>query len=192
MSDKNEKILLLNYHSEATEQAKKIFQEFRVTTAESLEDVSEKINEGFDIILTGYVVPAASRDTSFSYLKDITTALSNLKSEIKETETVNFIENEYLKKQEQILQLLNERIKNHEKEKMENELMIQDMQRKTDAALEFQKNAQKKIEQFTIIMKDSQMRAEDAEEKLQKLESENETLKKKLKKLQDNWENYIA
>lgn len=182
MSDKTKKILLLNYHSEETEQAINLFQQFHVTTAESLKDVAEKGKNDFDIVITGYVVPAVSDESSFSYLKDIDTAIKKIESEIRKDKTEESIETEFMEKQEHILQRLNDAIEAREKEMREADSKI--------AAELAEKTAI--INKLTSDISILNEQLEAAEENLQLMQIEHKKTQSKLEKLQESWENYNA
>jgi hypothetical protein len=160
MSDKTKKILLLNYHSETTEQAINLFEQFEVITAESLEDAAEKGKDDFDLVITGYVVPAVSGDSSFSYLKDIDTAIKNLEAEIRKNKTDEIIEREFREKQEQILQRLNDAIEVSERQKAETEANIKNMEKMRDEALQFKEQAEQELEiarkEIKVVLQEKQ------------------------------------
>lgn len=180
MSDKTKKILLLNYHSEETEQAINLFQHFHVTTAESLKDIAEKGKDDFDIVITGYVVPAVSDEFPFSYLEDIDTAIKKLESEIRTNKTEEVIETEFREKQEHILQRLNDAIEAREKEMQEADSKI--------AAELAEKTAI--INKLTGDISILNEQLEAAQENVQRVQIEHKKTLTKLEKLQETWENY--
>lgn len=146
-SKADKKILLLEYNSKATEKASDIFQDCKITIAESLKDVVEKAEDNYDLIITGYIVPAVpavSGDNLISSLLDIDTSIKELESAIKGEKEQ--IEKQSQEKHEQILTFLNEHIKGFEKEKADHEETLGKMETKITEALRIKEEAEKNTE----------------------------------------------
>jgi len=121
MSEENRRILILNYDSEATKRIRGIFsQHCEVTTADSLKDIAKKADEDFDVIISGYVIPAVSGDKPVSYLQNIQKALDEAKLAVQEKGGGNeALLGESQKKWDEILKLLNDHIRGIENERAE-------------------------------------------------------------------------
>ncbi|SLM32771.1 Putative Methyl-accepting chemotaxis protein [Desulfamplus magnetovallimortis] len=170
MSDQNKKILLLNHKPEVTEQAKQLFRQFQIITADTLTDIAEKGKDDFDLVITGYAVPSITGDSSFAYLDEIKAAISNIETNLKQDKTAELIEAESLEQHEKILELLNNEIRAHSKEKADNEAKLEAMQEEVNAALLIEqkaeksiKDAQEHIEIADRARKAAELRAEEAE-----------------------------
>ena len=148
MSEENRKILILNYDSEATKNARDIFSKhFDITAVDGLKDLSEKVDEGFDIIITGYVVPAVSGDNTISYLQDIRNALDEAKSAMQEKRDANeAILRETLEKQDKILGMLNDHVRGVENETAVLKTKMESLTEETEAARKSKEEAEKKAE----------------------------------------------
>ncbi len=148
MSEENRKILILNYDSEATKNARDIFsQHFDITAVDGLEDISEKANEGFDIIITGYVVPAVSGDRTISYLQNIRNALDEAKSAMQEKRDANeALLRETLEKQDKILGMLNDHVRGVEREAAVLKTKMESLTEETEAARKSKEEAEEKAE----------------------------------------------
>jgi len=219
MSEENRRILILNYDPEATKRVRDIFsQHCDVTTADSLKDVAEKADEDFDIIITGYVIPAVSGDKPVSYLQNIQKALDEAKLAVQEKGGGNeALLGESQKKWDEILKLLNDHIRGIENEMAELKQEMQGLMEETNTARKHKEEAEKKAE--AALMEKTKTEEELAEirekdaEVIAKLNSEVNTLteelensisvaeearkekasiEKKLAKLQENWEKYVA
>jgi len=160
MSEENRRILILNYDSEATKRVRDIFsQHCDVTTADSLKDVAEKADEDFDIIISGYVIPAVSGDKPVSYLQNIQKALDEAKLAVQEKGGGNeALLGESQKRWNEILKLLNDHIRGIENERTELKQEMQGLTEETNTARKQQEEAENKVE---AILKDR----EDAEKK---------------------------
>ena len=160
MSEENRRILILNYDSEATKRVRDIFsQHCDVTTADSLKDVAEKADEDFDIIISGYVIPAVSGDKPVSYLQNIQKVLDEAKLAVQEKGGGNeALLGESQKRWNEILKLLNDHIRGIENERTELKQEMQGLTEETNTARKQQEEAENKVE---AILKDR----EDAEKK---------------------------
>jgi len=233
MSEEKRRILILNYDSKATKHAIDIFsQHCDVTTFDSLEDVAEKADEDFDIIISGYVIPSVSGDKPVSYLQNIQKAIDEAKLAVQEKRDGNeALLGESQKKWDEILKLLNDHIRGIENERAELKQKMQSLTEEADTARKHKEEAEKKAEAILKEKEDAEKKAEAAlmektrtEEELgrirakdteviDKLNDEVNTLteelensisvaeethkekaniEKKLAKLQENWEKYVA
>ena len=98
MSNNGGKILFLNYDAETTDHVTKVFSErCDITTADSLSEVAEKAGGDFDVVITGYVVPAVSGDKAISYLRDIQKAFDEATAALlnRERAMVNYTNSAY-------------------------------------------------------------------------------------------------
>ena len=176
MSEENRRILILNYDSEATKRVRDIFsQHCDVTTADSLKDVAEKADEDFDIIISGYVIPAVSGDKPVSYLQNIQKALDEAKLAVQEKGGGNeALLGESQKRWNEILKLLNDHIRGIENERTELKQEMQGLTEETNTARKQQEEAEIKVE---AILKDR----EDAEKKAEAALKDKEDAEKKAK-----------
>jgi len=176
MSEENRRILILNYDSEATKRVRDIFsQHCDVTTADSLKDVAEKADEDFDIIISGYVIPAVSGDKPVSYLQNIQKALDEAKLAVQEKGGGNeALLGESQKRWNEILKLLNDHIRGIENERTELKQEMQGLTEETNTARKQQEEAENKVE---AILKDR----EDAEKKAEAALKDKEDAEKKAK-----------
>ncbi|GAI23757.1 unnamed protein product, partial [marine sediment metagenome] len=174
MSGENRRILILNYDSEATKRARDIFsQHCDVTTADSLKDIAEKADKDFDIIISGYVIPAVSGDKPVSYLQNIQKALDEAKLAVQEKGGGNeALLGESQKKWAEILKLLNDHIRGIENERTELKQEMQGFMEETNTARRHKEEAEKKAE---AILKDR----EEAEQKTEAALRDREEAKKK-------------
>ena len=174
MSEENRRILILNYDSEATKCARDIFsQHCDVTTADSLKDVAEKADEDFDIIISGYVIPAVSGDKPVSYLQNIQKALDEAKLAVQGKRDANeALLGESQKKWDEILKVLDDHIRGVENEMAELKQEMQGLMEETKTARKSKEEADKKAE---AALKDK----EDAEEKAEAALKDKEEADKK-------------
>jgi len=219
MTEKNRKILILNYDSKATKRVRDIFsQHCDVTTADSLKDVAEKADEDFDIIITGYVIPAVSGGKPVSYLQNIHKALDEAKLAVQEKGGGNeALLGESQKKWDEILKLLNDHIRGIENERAELKQKMQGLVEETNTARKHKEEAEKEAEAALsektkteeelaeIREKDAEVIAkltdeantlteelEDSISVAEEARKEKASMEKKLAKLQENWEKYVA
>jgi len=164
MTEENRKIMILNYDSEVTEKVKEIFSEnCDVATSASLKDISEKADENFDIIITGYVVPAVSGDRTVSYLQNIQKALDEAKSAIQEKRDADeTLMRETEEKQDNILEMLNDHVRRVENEIAELKTKMESMTEETDAARKSKEEAEKKSEAALKERAEAEKNAEEA------------------------------
>ncbi|MBW2331898.1 MAG: hypothetical protein JRF08_00105 [Deltaproteobacteria bacterium] len=218
MSEEKRRILILNYDSKATKHAIDIFsQHCDVTTFDSLEDVAEKADEDFDIIISGYVIPSVSGDKPVSYLQNIQKAIDEAKLAVQEKRDGNeALLGESQKKWDEILKLLNDHIRVTEEADTARKHK-EEAEKKAEAILKEKEDAEKKAEAALMEKTRTEeelgrIRAKDTEV-IDKLNDEVNTLteelensisvaeethkekaniEKKLAKLQENWEKYVA
>lgn len=162
MSEEKRRILILNYDSETTKRARDIFsQHCDVITADNLKDVAEKADEDFDIIISGYVIPAVSGEKPVSYLQNIQKALDEAKLAVQEKGGGNeALLGESQKRWDEILKLLNDHIRGIENERTELKQEMQSLMEETNTARKQQEEAEKKAE---AILKDREETEEKAE-----------------------------
>ena len=148
MSEENRKIMILNYDSEATKNVRDMFsQHCDITAVDGLKDISEKADEDFDIIITGYVVPAVSGDRTISYLQNIQTALDEAKSAMQEKRDANeALLRETQEKQDNILEMLNDHVRVVESEAALLKTKMESMMEEIDAARKSKEEAEEKAE----------------------------------------------
>ena len=164
MSEKTRNILALNYDSKTTEFIQNIFSgACAVTPVNNLAEVSEKAGGDFDVILTGYVVPAFSEEKATSHLSDIQKAFDDASSTLREI--VNNDET-LLEKREQeqanILAFLQEHVRQAEKEKV---LLKQEMQavtEKDEVYLKEKIEAEEKAKASLKAQEEAEAKAENA------------------------------
>ena len=127
MSEETRSMLVLNYDSKTTEFLKSVFSEScAVTSAQNLAEVSEKAGDGFDVVLTGYAVPAFSGEKITSYLGDVQKAFDDTASDLREnTRADETLLKEREREQADILAFLKEHVGKAEQEKA---LVKQEMQ----------------------------------------------------------------
>ena len=162
MSEENRRILILNYDSEATKRIRGIFsQHCEVTTADSLKDIAKKADKDFDVIITGYVIPAVSGDKPVSYLQNIQKALDEAKLAVQEKGGGNeALLGESQKKWDEILKLLNDHIRGIENERAELKQKMQGLVEEADTARKRKEDAEKKAE---AALKDREKEKKKAE-----------------------------
>jgi len=177
MSEENRRILVLNYDSEATKRVRDIFsQHCDVTTADSLKDVAEKADEDFDIIISGYVIPAVSGDKPVSYLQNIQKALDEAKLAVQEKGAGNeALLGESQGKQDKILELLNDHIRGIENERAELKQEMQSLTEEANTARKYKAEAEEEIQAALKCKAEAEEKGEaalkDKEEAEQKLET---------------------
>ncbi|MBW2062392.1 MAG: hypothetical protein JRI95_12660 [Deltaproteobacteria bacterium] len=164
MIEENRKIMILNYDSEATEKVRDIFPEnCDVTTSDSLKDISEKADEDFDIIITGYVVPAVSGDRTWSYLQNIQKALDEAKSAMQGKRDANeALMRETQEKQDNILEMLNDHVRGVESEVAVLKTKMESMTEETEAARKSKEEAIEKAEAAFKEKAEAEKKAEEA------------------------------
>jgi len=219
MSEQKRRILILNYDSEATKCARDIFsQHCDVITADSLKDVAEKADEDFDIIISGYVIPAVSGDKPVSYLQNIQKALDEVKVTVQKKRDGNeALLGESQKKWDKIFKLLDDHIRGIENERAELKQKMQSLVEEADTARKRKEDAEQKAEAALIEKTKTEEGLAEIREKnaevIAKLNDEVNTLteelknsisvaeeahkekvniEKKLAELQENWEKYVA
>jgi chromosome segregation ATPase len=219
MSEAKRRTLLLNYDSEATKRIRGILsRNCEVTTADSLKDIADKADKDFDVIITGYVVPAVSGDKPVSYLKDIQKALDEVKVTVREKRDANeALLKESQEKWAEILKLLDDHIRGIENEKAELKQKMQSLMEEANTARKREEDAEKKAEAAfseksrteeelaEIREKDAEVIAKlndqlhsltkELENSISLAEEANEEkarIENKLTKLQENWEKYVA
>ena len=148
MSENSGKILLLNYDSETTAHVTNAFSgRCDVTTADDLNGVIEKAGDDFDVVITGYAVPAVSGDKAISYLQDIQKAFDEAQSALREKTDAN---EALLKKrgqeQSKILDFLNDQVRQAERERAELKQEMQTMVEKEETYLQEKIEAEEKAE----------------------------------------------
>ncbi len=134
MADENTKILLLDYHAEAAEAVADILQPFDLTFETKLPVLAEQGKSGFDLIITGYIVPAVAGDQSLSRLTDIDQAIAELEHRIVDTQRLAEVENHAREQYSQILRMLKTQKEGFEREKIDNELKLEQMAEQTAKA----------------------------------------------------------
>jgi len=120
MAKKKQKILILDYDSDTTAAVRDIFSKhYDAVTVASLETAAKKANaEKFDIIITGYVIPAVSGEKAISYLKNIKNAISKVEKVAKDkSAAAKKLLRKSQDKQDEILNMLNENIRGVENER---------------------------------------------------------------------------
>ena len=164
MSEENRKILILNYDSEATKNARDIFsQHCDITAVDGLKDISEKADDDFDIIITGYVVPAVSGDRTISYLQNIRNALDEAKSAMQGKKDANeALLRETQEKQDKILEMLNDHVRGLESEAAVLKTKMESLTEETDAARRSKEEAEEKAEAALEEKAVAEEKAEDA------------------------------
>lgn len=164
MSEQKRRILILNYDSGTTKRARDIFsQHCDVITADNLKDVAEKADEDFDIIISGYVIPAVSGDKPVSYLQNIQKALDEAKLAVQEKGRGNeTLLEESQKKWDEILKLLNDHIRVMENERVDLKQKMQGLTEETNTARKQQEDAEKKAEAALKDREDAEQKAEAA------------------------------
>ena len=163
MAEKKQKILILDYDSDTTAAVGDIFSKhYDTVTVASLEEASKKANDGkYDIIITGYVIPAVSGKKAISYLKNIKTAISKAKKAAQnKSAAAQKLLRQSRDKQDEILDMLNENISGVENKRAALEQKIQSMMEEIDTARNSKTETEKKTE---LALKDKQK----AEEKLE-------------------------
>jgi len=188
MAEKKQKILILDYDSDTTAAVGDIFSKhYDTVTVASLEEASKKANDGkYDIIITGYVIPAVSGKKAISYLKNIKTAISKAKKAAQnKSAAAQKLLRQSRDKQDEILDMLNENISGVENKRAALEQKIQSMmeeidtarnsktetEKKTELALEGKQKAEEKLEAAL----EGKQKAEAALEGKQKAEEKLET-----------------
>jgi chromosome segregation ATPase len=174
MSENSGKILLLNYDSETTAHVTNAFSgRCDVTTADDLNGVIEKAGDDFDVVITGYAVPAVSGDKAISYLQDIQKAFDEAQSALREKTDAN---EALLKKrgqeQSKILDFLNDQVRQAERERAELKQEMQTMVEKEETYLQEKIEAEEKAEDALKARAEAEEKADvalkvraDAEEK---------------------------
>jgi len=120
MSGETRNILVLNHDSKTTEFIKNIFSEAcDVTLADNLAEVSEKADNGFHVIITGYLVPALSGEKPAAYLNNIKGAFDGAVSSLREkTDAHLSLLKAAKQEQSKILTFLQNHVRQAEKEKV--------------------------------------------------------------------------
>jgi len=164
MSNNGGKILFLNYDAETTDHVTKVFSErCDITTADSLSEVAEKAGPDFDVVITGYVVPAVSGDKAISCLRDIQKAFDEATAALGEKRDANkaFLK-ERQQEQTRILKFLNDHIRQAEKEKAELKQKMQTVVEEADTYRKETSEAEKKAEAALNVKADAQEKTEAA------------------------------
>ena len=174
MAEKDRKVLMLNYDSKATKNVRDIFsQHCSLTTVDSLKEISEKADETFDIIITGYIVPAVSGDKPISYLSNIQNALDKAKSAVQEKREANeALLWETQEKHDNILTLLNDHVRVVENEIAALKQKMESLREETDAARKSKEEAEEKAEAALKEKKVAEVKGEDALKEKSRAEEE--------------------
>ncbi len=190
---------MLNYHSKETEKVIELFQQLQqhdITIAENLKDAAEKGTEDYDLIITGYVVPAVSGDKTLSYLGDIDKSIKEFETSLKGKKIPALIEKESLEKKVQIIQILNDQIRDFETEKVKIYEKLKNMEKATEAAQKAGEDAGKKadaaVKNAVEDKEEIKAKLQQTETGLQQSEIEKNKIQRKLEKLQEAWENYVG
>ena len=220
MAKKNQKILILDYDSDTTAAVGDIFSKhYDALTIASLEEASEKANdEKFDIIITGYVIPAVSGKKAISYLRNIKNAISKAEKAVQDkSAAAKKLLRKSQDKQDEYLDMLNEKIRAVEYERAALEQKLQSIMEEIDTARNSKTEAEEKVE--TVLTEKIKMEEEFAKLReedvkvIDRLNNEINTLKEEIKnsaslaegaykekaemeekltKLQENWEKYVS
>jgi len=177
MPEEKRRMLILNYDSEATKRVRDIFsQHCDIVAADSLKDVAKKADEDFDIIISGYVIPAVSGKKSVSYLQNIENALDEAKLAVQEKRDANeVLLGESQKKWDEILKLLNDHIRGIENERAELKQKMQSLMEETNTARKQQEEAEKKAEAALKDKEEAEKKAEAALKDKEEAEEKAET-----------------
>jgi chromosome segregation ATPase len=148
MSEKPRKILLLNHDSKTTEFVKNVFSETcDVTLAGNPAEVSQKADDGFDVILTGYVAPEISGEKTTSYLNNIQKVFDDAVSDLrKKTAADETLLKEREKTQADILAFLQKHVRQAEQEKARTKQEMQAVTEKSEIYLKEKIEAEEKAE----------------------------------------------
>jgi chromosome segregation ATPase len=131
MTGEKRKILLLDYDSKVTKAAKKsLDKQYDISLAKTVKDAHQiALSDNFDIIITGYIVPAVSSEKALLCLKHLDTTVSKYEESFrnKKAETKKLVQQSEETKTE-ILKFLNEKLRTviSEKSSLKKEFKIQE------------------------------------------------------------------
>ncbi len=190
MAKKKQKILILDYDSDTTAAVRDIFSKhYDAVTVASLETAAKKANaEKFDIIITGYVIPAVSGEKAISYLKNIKNAISKVEKVAKDkSAAAKKLLRKSQDKQDEILNMLNENIRGVENERAVLEKKIQSMMGVINTARNSKTEAEKKAEAALKGKQEAEKKAEAALKDKQKSEEKAETVLMEKTKMEEEF-----
>jgi len=173
MPKKKQKMLVLDYDSDTTAAIRgTLSQHCDVTFVDSLNKAAAKAKAGkFDVIITGYLVPAVSDKKTVSCLNNIRKAISQAETAIdKKRAAGKKALSEAQEYQARIMEMLTDRVRQFEGEVLEAKQQVQSFEKKASIAEEKQVKAEQGAQDVQKEKAESERRAEEADKKRVKTE----------------------
>ena len=168
MPKKKQKMLVLDYEPDTTAAVRDMLtQHSDVTFVDSLKKVAAKAKAGkFDVIITGYLVPAVSGKKTVSTLNNIQKAISQSEADVEKKRTAGEkILHEAQENQTRIIDLLTGHERQSEVERLEAKQQVQGFEEKAKAAEEKLAEAEKTAQEAQRLKEEAEKRVEEAGKK---------------------------
>jgi len=154
MPKKKQKMLVLDYEPDTTAAVRDMLtQHSDVTFVDSLKKVAAKAKAGkFDVIITGYLVPAVSGKKTVSTLNNIQKAISQAEADVEKKRTAGEkILHEAQENQTRIIDLLTGHERQSEVERLEAKQQVQGFEEKAKAAEKKLAEAEKTAQEAQML-----------------------------------------
>jgi len=168
MPKKKQKMLVLDYDSDTTAAIRDtLSQHCDVSFVDSLKKAAAKAMAGkFDVIITGYLVPAVSGKKTVSCLNNIKKAISQAETSVKQKRAAGKKAlRESQKNQARIIELLTGHIRQFEVERLELKQQVQSLEKKASIAKKKKTEAEKKAKNAQKEKIGAERKAEEADKK---------------------------
>ena len=168
MPKKKQKMLVLDYEPDTTAAVRDMLtQHSDVTFVDSLKKVAAKAKAGkFDVIITGYLVPAVSGKKTVSTLNNIQKAISQSEADVEKKRTAGEkILHEAQENQTRIIDLLTGHERQSEVERLEAKQQVQGFEEKAKAAEKKLAEAEKTAQEAQRLKEEAEKRVEEAGKK---------------------------
>lgn len=168
MPKKKQKMLVLDYDSETTAAIRDTFsQHCDVIFVDSLKKAAAKAkSDKFDVIITGYLVPAVSGKKTVSCLNNIKKAISQAEADVEKKRTAGEkILHEAQENQTRIIDLLTGYDRQSEVERLETKQQVHGFEEKAKAAEEKLAEAEKTAQEAQKLKAEAEKRVEEAGKK---------------------------
>jgi len=168
MPKKKQKMLVLDYDSDTTAAIRDtLSQHCDVSFVDSLKKAAAKARAGkFDVIITGYLVPAVSGKKTVSCLNNIKKAISQAETSVKQKRAAGKKAlRESQKNHARIIELLTGHIRQFEVERLELKQQVQSLEKKASIAKKKKTEAEKKAKNAQKEKIGAERKAEEADKK---------------------------
>jgi len=168
MPKKKQKMLVLDYDSKTTAAIRDTFsQRCDVIFVDSLKKAAAKAkSDKFDVIITGYLVPAVSGKKTVSCLNNIKKAISQAETDVdKKRAAGKKVLSESQENLARIREMLTGRVRQFEIEGLELKKQVQSLEKKASAVEERKTKAEKKAKEAQKEKTEAERKAEEVDRK---------------------------